>query len=169
MERIYALAKTWHRLVPNEKRPNFEAAADAVLKRALNEPLKPSRAQLNIRDGALMHQHSPRTARVLERTLRNGVVHPDVLHSFQSGRVKQRSGRPGPRDMGPDPPGLPDIDLYVQHSDADLQYPSHFVPGSGFQSRMHETPSHVQLERPEVQQQMPVPTSGAPAGRSGYV
>ena len=31
VERIYALAKTWHRLVPNEKRPNFEAAADAVL------------------------------------------------------------------------------------------------------------------------------------------
>ena len=34
-----------------------------------------------------MHEHAPREARLIERTLRNGIVHPDVLHSFRHGEV----------------------------------------------------------------------------------
>ena len=157
VERIYALAKTWHRLVPNEKRPNFEAAADAVLKRALNEPLKPSRAQLNIRDGALMHQHSPRTARVLERTLRNGVVHPDALHAYSCGHVLEGRDRPTRRRVRPAPQDPP-AQHFVQHGATDLHYPSGHLQGFGFVARQHEVASHVRLESSQVKAAEPVPT-----------
>ena len=72
---------------------------------------------LNIRDGKLMHEHDSRTARVIERTLKNGIIHPDVLHSFQSGRSKQpaRQDHTIGRDLAPDP-SLTDFDLFVQHS-----------------------------------------------------
>ena len=36
VQRIYALAQKWRPVMPNQKRPNFEAQADAVLKRAMN-------------------------------------------------------------------------------------------------------------------------------------
>ena len=170
VDRIYALAKTWHRLVPNEKRPNFEAAARAVMKRALGEPIESKREPLHIRDGAMMHAHSPRTARVIERTLKNGVIHPDVLHSYQSGRVKRpaRSVQK-PRRMGPDPSYLPDPELYIEHSDADLHYPSHFEPGAGFQPRTHVEPTHVELQQPPARAAQQIPTTGAASGRGGYV
>ena len=56
----------------------------------------PHEPDLDLHDG-LMHEHAPREARLIERTLRNGIVHPDVLHSFRHGecpcRCRSRSGR----------------------------------------------------------------------------
>ena len=145
VQRIYDMSKKWRRPVGHTGRmPNFNAMADAVMKRAVNANIVGDREPLDIRDGKLMHEHDSRTARVIERTLRNGVVHPDVLHSFQSGRVK-RPGRGYPRTRLPHDPDLPDVDLYVMHPENDLQYPSHFVPGEGFQPKTHVQPGHVQL------------------------
>ena len=148
VQRIYALAQKWRPVMPNQKRPNFEAQADAVLKRAMNAQIVGRAAPLDIRDGKLMHEHDPRTARIIERTLRNGIVHPDVLHSFQSGRIKQPPAYPDHRIHElPHDPDLTDFNLYIQHSDQDLHYPSHFVPGHGFVPRTHVEPSHKELEQ----------------------
>ena len=167
VDRIYALAKTWHRLVPNEKRPNFEAAARAVMKRALGEPIESKREPLHIRDGAMMHEHSPRTARVIERTLRNGVIHPDVLHSYRNDKV--RPGREFPFYDKPAPRAdTPDVIHYVQHGSSDLSYPHGHMQGYGFVPSEHHVASHVQLEgsvRPETDV---VPTKGSVAGAGAY-
>jgi len=146
VQRIHALAKTWRSVMPNQKRPNFEAAADAVMRRAMNAQVVGRELPLEIQDGRMMHEHEPRTARILERTLRNGIIHPDVLHSFQSGRTKR--GRVKFRSQRlPHDPNLPRVNLYVQHSDADLHYPSHFEPNKGFMPKTHVHPSHIQLEQ----------------------
>ena len=139
VQRIHALAKKWRSVMPNQKRPNFEAAADAVMRRGSKLPLE-------IQDGKMMHEHEPRTARILERTLRNGIMHPDVLHSFQSGRTKQGAVKSRSQRL-PHDPNLPGVNLYVQHSDVDLHYPSHFEPNRGFMPKTHTVPSHVQLEQ----------------------
>ena len=147
VQRIYDLAKKWQRPVGHTgKMPNFSAMADSVMRKAMRAEVVGDRMPLNIRDGKLMHEHDSRTARVIERTLKNGIIHPDVLHSFQSGRTKQpaRQYHQIGRDLAPDP-NLVDFDLFVQHSDTDLQYPSHFVPGEGFIPRTHVHESHTQL------------------------
>ena len=149
VQRIYALAQKWRPVMPNQKRPNFEAQADGVMKRAMSARIVGRALPLEIQDGRLMHEHEPRTARMIERTLRNGIVHPDVLHSFQSGRTLQAPSYPAHRlaKLPPDPHANMDFNLYIQHSDEDLHYPSHFVPGHGFVSRNHVEPSHTELEQ----------------------
>ena len=146
VQRIHALAKKWRSVMPNQKRPNFEAAADAVMRRAMSAQVVGSKLPLEIQDGRMMHEHEPRTARILERTLRNGIMHPDVLHSFQSGRTKRGRLKFRSRQLSHDPE-LPGVNLYVQHSDVDLQYPSHFEPNKGFMPKTHVEPGHVQLEQ----------------------
>ena len=91
VESIYRLSKKWQRLTPDEKRPNWERIADALLKKAMGTPLQPLPVGLNVRRSKQHHTHSPRTARVIERTLRNGIVHPDVLHSYRNDKVEQGS------------------------------------------------------------------------------
>ena len=85
VQRIYDISKKWQRPVGHTGRmPNFNAMADAVMKRAMNANIVGDRQPLDIRDGKLMHEHDSHTARVIERTLRNGIVHPDVLHSSRA-------------------------------------------------------------------------------------
>lgn len=146
VQNIHALAKKWRAVLPNQKRPNFEAAADRVMRRAMGARVVDRDRPLEIQDGMLMHEHEPRTARILERTLRSGLIHPDVLHSFQSGRTKRGAVRSQSRQL-PHDPDLPPARLYVQHSDEDLQYPSHFEPNIGFIPKTHQVSSHVQLEQ----------------------
>ena len=93
VESIYRLSKKWQRLTPDEKRPNWERIADAILKKAMGTPLQSLPAGLNVRRSKQHHTHSPRTARVIERTLRNGIVHPDVLHSYRNDKVEHGSTR----------------------------------------------------------------------------
>ena len=174
VQRIYDLSKKWQRPPGHSgPMPNFRAMADTVMKRALDAEVVGDRLPLDIRDGKLMHEHDSRTGRIIERTLRNGVIHPDVLHSFQSGRTKQPpQGDPFGAYRGrlPPDPDLPDVDLYVQHSDLDLDYPSHFVPGEGFVPKTHMHASHVLLAPPTdppIQvDPAPRPTWGRGAGLS---
>jgi hypothetical protein len=176
VQRIYDLSKKWQRPPGHSGRmPNFAAMADSVMKKAMDAQIVGDRLPLDIRDGKLMHEHDSRTARIIERTLRNGVIHPDVLHSFQSGRTKlPPQGYPfGPhRGKLDHDPALPDFDLFVQHSDQDLHYPSHFVPGEGFQPKTHIQDSHVQLAPAASVPTEQVPTQQGvvrPQAGQGYV
>ena len=83
---LLLLEKKWQSLMPGERKPDFKRAAKAVIRRALGKQVVPREPDLDLHDG-LMHEHAPREARLLERTLRNGIVHPDVLHSFRHGEV----------------------------------------------------------------------------------
>ena len=105
--------------------------ADKHLRKALGMQIKEPSEPLNVRASRHMHQHSPRTARVIERTLRNGMLHPDVLHSYRRdgtrrGRPKQFFEQPVRR--------LDDQDVihYVQHGSTDLEPPHGHLQGYGF-------------------------------------
>ena len=110
---IMKLSEKWQELMPGEKRPNFERAAQEVVRRAIGHKVERNEAPLEVH-GGYMHEHGAREARLLERFLRSGTVHPDALHSFVHGR--ERVGAP---DVAPpaqdDLNDLPDFDLYVQN------------------------------------------------------
>ena len=156
VESIYALSKKWQRLTPGEKRPNWERLADAVLRKVMDQPLETPAEPLNVHGGR-HHEHSPRSARVIERTLRNGVVHPDALHAYSCGHVLEGRDRPTRRRVRPAPQDPP-AQHFVQHGATDLHYPSGHLQGFGFVARQHEVASHVQLESSQVKAAEPVPT-----------
>ena len=103
VETIHALAKKWQRLTPDETRPNWERIADAVLKRAIGQPVAGPPRSLDVREDAMHHEHDRRSAAVIERTLRNGLVHPDVLHAYSSGVNRDRPVKPYVQKKGPGP------------------------------------------------------------------
>lgn len=137
-ESIIRLGKKWQRLVPNERRPNFEAAAAALLRRVLGEHVEAGkRKPLNIH-GGMQHQHDEREARLLERTLKVGTLPQEVLHSFQTG-VARRDPRPMPRRRGPDPESLPSFELYAHDTTHNFIPHGHYdVRAKTFQGSMHD-------------------------------
>ena len=145
VESIYALAKKWQRLTPDEKRPNWERIADAVLKRALSKPVLGEPRQIHMRSGSMHHDQDATTARIVERTLKNGTVHPDVLHSYSSGITSADRARPH-RSRLPPARDTPPVRHIVQHGATDLHYPAGHLQGYGFVPREHEVASHVKLE-----------------------
>ena len=136
---ILALGEKWQELMPGEKRPNFERAAQEIVRRALGHRVERNESSLDLHDG-YMHQHDAREAHLVERYLKSGTVHPGALHSFVHGR--ERLGAPEkPPPAQDDLDDLPDFDLYVQNLDEDHHYPGHFVPSTGeFVSGQHEPP-----------------------------
>ena len=129
-ERILALGKKWQQLVPGEKRPNFERAAAEVIRRALGHKTSAHRHNLNI-SNKLMHQHGPNEARLIERTLRGGSIHPDVLHSFRDNR-RTRKPKRVQFDMGALPDHLPEPELWIAHGGGeDIEHASHLIVNSG--------------------------------------
>ena len=142
---IMKLSEKWQELMPGEKRPNFERAAQDVVRRAIGHRVERNEAPLDVH-GGYMHEHGAREARLLERFLRSGTVHPDALHSFVHGR--ERVGAP---DVAPpaqdDLNDLPDFDLYVQNLHEDLTYPGHYNPSTGeFLDSQHEPPVAQELK-----------------------
>ena len=144
-KQIMLLGEKWQELMPGEKRPNFERAAQEVVRRAIGHKVERNEAPLDVH-GGYMHEHGAREARLLERFLRSGTVHPDALHSFVHGR--ERVGAP---DVAPpaqdDLNDLPDFDLYVQNLHEDLTYPGHYNPSTGeFLDSQHEPPVAQELK-----------------------
>jgi len=91
-DQILRLGKKWQRNVPNERRPNFEAAAASILRRTLGSKVTTNRKQpMQIKADALQHEHNEREARLLERTLKIGTLPREVLHSFQTGRARKKA------------------------------------------------------------------------------
>ena len=135
---ILRLGKKWQRNTPDERRPNFEAAAAAILRRTLGSKVTSGKKMpLDIKDDGLQHEHNEREARLLERTLRTGTLTPEVLHSFQTGRARKKP-MPVRIPRGPDPDYLPDFELYMQDHVYNHTAPGHYdVRAQQFQGHMH--------------------------------
>ena len=139
---ILRMDNRWQELMPGERKPNFKRAAREIIRRALGHKVRRNQAPLNLHSG-LMHQHGPREARLVERTLRNGMHAPGLLHSFQHGVPQSRDEIPKPYIHTEDPE-LPDVDVYIHDHGQHIDYPSHYEPGTAtFQqcARAPRTPS----------------------------
>ena len=149
--------------------------ADGVLRKAMGHPVQAPAEEINMVRSGHMEHHSPRTARLIERTLRNGVVHPDVLHDFRNDgtQIDRFRGRPYSGEVARPPrPALdpvehtPQVEHYVQHP-GDLHYPGGHLQGYGFVPRVHQVASHVQLESPVPSDPyVQVPTTQGSVGHS---
>ena len=142
---ILRLGKKWQRNTPNERRPNFEAAAATILRRTLgSKVISGKKKAMQIKPGALQHHHNEREARILERTLKVGTLPQEVLHSFQTGRVRETKQKLRV-DRGPDPEYLPDFELWMQDHVDDLGAPGHYdIRSKQFQGHMHGAHMHRQ-------------------------
>ena len=156
IENIHRLSK---RVLPPQG-TTWARIADSHLRKALDLPVVQKEDQLNMKVNGMHHEHSPRTARLIERTLRNGVHHPDLLHSYRGDNVQVTSGKSGARKSffrAPEPTAdTPDVMHYIQHGSSDLVYPQGHLQGYGFVPTVHEVASHVPLEQAT---DAPVPAS----------
>jgi len=92
-----------------------------------------------------MHEHKPREAALIERTLKNGMHDPRILHSFQLG-AKEVPPRPTKTDYTIDDPELPDFEVFVHDHGTTIDYPSHYEPGTDtYHSSVHDPPEHAEV------------------------
>ena len=143
-QHILRLDKKWQQLMPGERKPNFRRAAREIIRRALGHKIRNNQAPLKMH-GGLMHEHEPREAALIERTLKNGMYDPSVLHSFQMGTKEV----PQPRvqqDYTITDPELPDYEVFVHNLGTTIDYPSHFEPGTGtYHSSVVHPPEHTEV------------------------
>ena len=158
IENIHRLSK---KVLP-PKGKTWAQIADQHLHRALGLPIAAAPVSLNVRQGRMHHLHSPRTARVVERTLKNGILHPDLLHHYRGDNVQTVNDSKPFVYNAPQPKlDTPDVIHYVQHG-TDLGYPQGHLQGFGFVPMSHEVASHVQLESAGEPESV-VPTAAGPA------
>ena len=165
-QRVLQLEKKWRRLVPDEPKPDFKRAARVILQRALDHKTVPDEPYLQIHNG-LMHEHDSREARLIERTLRNGSVHPQVLSSFRDG-VRAPETRPliqsiiGSRTPVPagefrdfqlntDVSDLHDMVHDVQYPEDELEFPTHINLRTGQMVAKHDDHVHMIMLQPQEQ------------------
>ena len=169
VESIHALSKK----VKPPAGKSWSDIADQRMRFAMGQPILEKRAEpLRIKRGGLHHKHSPRSARIIERTLKTGMLPPDVVHSYHTGRDIQRPKfrfrdiyMPGPE---PDPEDHRAVNV-VQHigADSDLVYPHGHLQGDGFVPKDHAINSHVPLTS-SAPAGMQVPTKDGAAAGSHY-
>ena len=87
---ILRLGKKWQRLVPNERRPNFEAAAGILRHVTTSKVDSGRRRTLNIKEDGLQHHHDEREARLLERTLKVGTLPQCCTGMYENYRTFQK-------------------------------------------------------------------------------
>ena len=158
-EAIIRLGKTWQRLEPNERRPNFEAAAAALLRQTLGSKVDSGRRRkLDIKEGGLQHQHSEREARLIERTLKNGMYPQSVLHSFQTGSVQRKPEKIPIGNRNTE--DLPDFSVHILDRTHDLHAPGRYnVRARTYEGHMHDMHPgnlHVRLQ-PAAMPEIKVP------------
>ena len=145
------LAKTWQRNLPGEQRPAFEKVQlkliqDYIRKGDRARPLKQD--PINMHNG-LMHEHDRRSARVLDRTLRNGIIPHEVGMSFRDGSRQGKIAEPWWKSTHPpleQREHIPNVELYMGHSD-DVHAISHFNSATSQFVRQHEeTPRHIDIK-----------------------
>ena len=145
-QQILRLDKTWQHIMPGERKPNFKRAAREIIRRALGHKVQRNQTPLRMH-GGLMHQHEPREAALIERTLKSGMHDPSILHSFQLGSKLERHD--GPRGQQPKPyhtDDVPDFEVFVHDHGTTIDYPSHFEPGTGtYHSSVHTPPEHAEV------------------------
>ena len=155
IENIHRLSK---KVLPPQG-TTWAQIADKHLQKALGLPVKEQGQALDVRPDGYMHEHSPRTARLVERTLRRGMIHPAVLHSYRNDSYEEGSSVPfkaEPQLAHDDPPVI----MHVQHGGSDLIYPHGLLQGYGFVPSTHEAARHVQLEDSVRPVSDAVPTNG---------
>ena len=136
-QQILRLDKTWQHIMPGERKPNFRRAAREIIKRALGQKVVKNQPALDIH-GGLMHEHAPREAALVERTLKNGMFTPQAVQSFHTG-AREPEGYPPPREHEDI-----DVDVYLHDHAAMLDYPSHVETGSGvYHSSTVHPPEHA--------------------------
>jgi len=148
-QQILSLDKKWQSLMPGERKPNFRRAAREIIRRALGHKVQRNERPLNLHSGQ-MHEHEPREAALLERTLKSGMHDPSILHSFQLGsKLTRHDALREPRPQSrviPHDPELPDVEVFVHDHGATLDYPSHYEPGTDtYHSSVHEPPQHMEV------------------------
>jgi hypothetical protein len=184
-QHVLRLEKTWHQLVPNEPKPNFKKAAEIILRRALGHQTVPKEPRVNITNDR-MHLHDRREAELIERTLRNGIIPEDVLHSFRHGRAPVRrqnmhiSRVVGSRQPLPAKERKPILathtDIEAVHTTLytdELEFPTHLNVRTGEYIPKHDDhPRHLLIHtRHEIDQpttdlvELPEPAQGAPVVR----
>ena len=120
-QHILRLDKKWQQLMPGERKPDFRRVAREIIRRALGHKVRRNEAPLEMHDG-LMHEHKPREAALIERTLKNGMYDPRILHSFQRG-AETVPRRPEQQEIADN--NLPDYEVFVHDHGATIDYPSH--------------------------------------------
>jgi hypothetical protein len=177
VDSIHALAKTTR--PPTGK--SWSDIADAKYREVMRMPLKVDVHQpMRVQRGKMHHQHSPRTARLLERTLKSGIVHPDVLMHYHTGTKKPYAKgelkfqpRRAPAIVGESRQmsreKLRHDDLRVQHvvqHPGDLHYPHGHMQGQGFIPKEHTFNPHIQVQQHigTTADPVSVPTRAAPPG-----
>ena len=184
-QHILRLDQKWRQLVPDEPKPNFKRAAEIILKRALGHQTVPKEPRVNITN-ARMHLHDRREAELIERTLKNGTIHEDVLHSFRHGRAPVRRQRNhisqvvGSRQPLPAKERKPILPTHTElepvHTtlwDEDLEFPTHLNVRTGEYVPKHDDHDRhtlIQVRRTEFEPrddlvELPEPAQGAPAVR----
>ena len=165
VENIHALSKK----VKPPAGKSWSDVADERMRFVMGQPIQEQTAEpLRVKGGGLHHEHSPRSARIIERTLKTGMMPQSVLHSYHTGSDSRRAAKFRFRDVYmPEPESDPEdvrVQHIVQHGATDLHYPHGHMQGEGFVPRQHEFNSHVEVtsSAPSVMQ---VPTKdGAAAG-----
>ena len=139
-QHILRLDKKWQQLMPGERKPDFRRVAREIIRRALGHKVRRNEAPLEMH-GGLMHEHKPREAALIERTLKNGMYDPRILHSFQRG-TETVPHRPEQQEIADN--NLPDYEVFVHDHGATIDYPSHYEPGTGvYHSSVHAPPEHA--------------------------
>ena len=140
-QQILRLDKTWQHVMPGERKPNFRRAAREIIRRALGHKVTRNEAPLNLHSG-LMHEHEPREAALVERTLKNGMYDPSVLLSFQRGKTVQKREPVRPYSYEE----ASNVEVYLHDHSEMLDYPSHYEVGNDtFHSSMHTEPTHAEV------------------------
>ena len=176
VDSIHALGK---RVKPPAGK-SWSDVADARYRQVMGMPLRmETHDPVRVESGKMHHEHSPRSARLIERTLKSGLVHPDVLQHYHTGAVRRHKKgkfrflprkiphRPG--EVGPNKEMLRHDDLRVQHvvqHPGDLHYPHGHMQGQGFIPKEHTFNPHIQVQQHigTTADPVSVPTRAAPPG-----
>ena len=133
--------------------------ADARFRHVMGQPiLEPQASPMQVRSGKLHHEHDARSARLIERTLKTGMVPDHVLHSYVG--LQQPLAHDDMR-----------VEHMVQHvgADSDLHYPHGHMQGEGFVPQQHEVNTHIPLQPiGTTEMGVQVPTKGGAAAGAHY-
>ena len=150
IQRLGQLARTWQRNLPDEPRPAFEQAQLKLIDRYVQRGERaryPKQDPIEIHNG-LMHEHESRSARVLDRTLRNGIMPHAAAQSFRDGSREEKIDEPHWRRRVPmleQRAHLPSVDVFLQHQ-GDTHEVGYFNHKSGaFVPQHSEYQSHIEV------------------------
>ena len=171
VDSIHALG----RKVKPPRGKSWSDIAEARLRHVMGLPIRePAAEPMQLKGGGMHHEHSPRSARIIERTLKTGMLPSHVLRSYHTGESVMRDTRFKFRNVHVPKEMLRRDDARVQHfvqhvgGDSDLDYPHGHMQGEGFVPRHHGVNSHIAIGDGPQQMAMQIPTKDGAAAGSHY-